>query len=52
MWYGTEKLERHSEYDDKQDDLVWLLKMIKAFCSFDIEEQELTLTVVDAQFDF
>uniref|UniRef100_A0A7S2LD77 Uncharacterized protein n=1 Tax=Leptocylindrus danicus TaxID=163516 RepID=A0A7S2LD77_9STRA len=50
--YFTERLEKHAEFVDKQDDLVWLLKMIKLFCSFNTEEKYLTLTVIDAQFDF
>ena len=41
--YYIEKLEKHSDLDAKKYELVWLLRTIKSFCSYDTEEQNLTL---------
>jgi len=50
--YFTDKLNRHSDYEDNQDSLVWLLTTIKAFCSYNNEEQDATLGIVNAHVDF
>ena len=47
-----DKLRSKSEYETKQDDLVWLLVTIKALCNFGEEEKEPTLDVVESQICF
>ena len=47
-----DKLRSKSEYEAKQDDLVWLLFTIKALCNFDEEEKEPTLDAVESQIPF
>jgi len=50
--YYQDKLEKHSKYENKRDNPVWLLQTIKSFCSFDTEEEDIALVVINAQLDF
>ena len=50
--YYVEKLEQQVDYESNKRNLVWLLQKIKSFCSYDTDEQDTTLTVIDSQMDF
>lgn len=50
--YYQDKLEKHSNYEKQRDNPVWLLQTIKSFCSFDTEEEDIALVVINAQMDF
>jgi len=46
------RLEKQNDFDKNQDNLVWHLKKIKSFCSYDSDEQEFVSVVIEAQLDF